>query len=251
VINPTAISLRSTASITAGGTTRLEPFVTPYNATRTALKWSSSNTGIAVVSDNGVVTGITVGSATITVTDSAGMIKAECAVYVRTDPRPVSAITLSKQTLAINVGVTVSLAVTYSPSNATIRGVTWASNSSAIARVDPDGRITAVSSGTATITAISDSGSRVASCVVTVNIPVESIALPEQSITLKMGQYYQLNPIITPANATNRAATYTSRSATIATVSSAGLVTARRAGTTAIIIQVDGRTTVCTVTVIR
>jgi len=251
VINPTEIKLRASAGVAVGGTTRLEPFVTPYNATRSSLKWSSSDAAVATVSADGRVTGLKAGSARITVTDSSGNIKAESTVSIRADSRPTTSITLSRQALTLNVGASSALAVTYRPQNATIRGVTWTSNSSSIARVDPDGKITGVSAGTATISAISDSGARIASCVVTVVVPVEAVTLPEQRITLRIGQTHQLRPVVTPTNATAAPATYRSSSTTVATVSSTGLITARRAGTTTITITLGGKSATCTVTVVR
>jgi uncharacterized protein YjdB len=251
VINPTAINLRSTASVPLSGTMRLEPYLVPYNATTSALRWSSSDTSIASVNANGVVTGVKTGSAKVTVTDSGGFVKAVCTVAVKVDSRPVASIALSKQALTLNAGATSTLTVTYSPSNATIKGATWTSNNSAIVRVDPNGRVTAVSAGAATIFATSDSGAQVASCAVTVKIPVASITLPEQRITLKIGDTYQLYPIIAPPNASDTTVTYTPKSTAIVSVSSDGLVKALKAGTTTITIKVDGKAISFAVTVVK
>jgi len=237
--------------VALGGTTRLEPYLTPYNATRSALKWSSSDTSIATVNSNGLVSGVKAGSAKITVTDSSGSIKAVCTVTVRDDTRPVVSIALSKQTLALNVGSTSSLTVSVSPSNAVLKGVTWTSNSSAIARVEPGGRIVPVSAGTATITAISDSGAKVASCVVTVSVPVKSVALAEQRFTLKIGETYQLYPLITPSDATDQTVTYTAKSTKIVSVTPDGLITALSTGMTTVTARVGGKAVTCAVTVVK
>jgi uncharacterized protein YjdB len=229
----------------------LAPFVTPFNADRTTLRWSSSNEAVATVSESGVVTGVTAGTANITLTDGSGNIRAESSVTVRADTRPTTGISVSRRTLSLNVGAESTLTVTYRPTNATIRGVTWTSSDESVARVDPNGKVTAVAGGTAIITATSDSGARTATCTVTVRVPVTTVSLAESAITLRIGETYQLVPIITPENATNVAATYSSRATSIATVSSSGLITARRAGTTTVTVRVDGRTTTVTVTVTR
>ena len=69
----------ATASVKAGETVTLIPTVTPSAAGHDIL-WSSSNTSVATVSANGVVTGVRAGTATITVT--AGGKSASCTVTV-------------------------------------------------------------------------------------------------------------------------------------------------------------------------
>jgi uncharacterized protein YjdB len=230
---------------------RLEPFVTPYNATRTVLKWSSEDTSVATVSDSGVVTGVKKGSAKITVTDSSGNIKAVCTVSVKTDSKPVTSVSLSKQALTLNTGATSSLTVSYAPKGATIKGVTWTSNNSSIARVEPGGKIIAVAAGTATISVISDSGAHIASCVVTVKVPVSAITLAESKVTLKVGETYRLYPVVSPQDATFPTVTYTSKSPAKASVTDDGLITAHKTGKATITIKADGKSASFTVTVVK
>jgi len=191
------------------------------------------------------------GSAVITVTDAGGSISAVCTVTVKADAKPVTGISVSKSALSLSVGAATSLTVSYRPVTATIRSASWVSNNQAVARVEPNGRVVAISTGTAIITAISDSGAFTAACTVTVTVPVESVSLPETSVTLKVGETYQLEPIITPSDAAVANVTYTVKSTTIATVTTGGLITARRPGTTTVTVSVDGKAIVCTVTVIR
>jgi len=246
----TAVSLRSAASVATGGTVKLEPFVTPYNADKAALKWSSSNEDIATVS-GGIVAGVKAGSVKIAVTGADGAIRAECTVTVKADGRPVRSISMNPKAVNLNAGATKTPAVSYAPSNATIKGVNWSSNNSSVARVEPNGKIVAVSAGTAVITATSDSGARMASCTVTVKVPVTSVTLPQTSITIKIGETYQLVPTVNPADATEQAVKFTARSAAVATVTPAGLVTGRKAGTTTIIVAVGGKSVNCTVKVVK
>ena len=246
----TDISLRAAAFVVTGKTTRLEPYVTPFNADRGTLKWSSSDSEIAIVA-GGIVTGIKTGSAVITVTDDSGTIKSECAVTVKADSAPVASIAMRTRTLTLSVGASSTLSVTFRPTNPTIRGLTWVSDSSSVARVEPNGRVVGVSPGTATITAISDSGGKATTCVVTVKIPVASITLPETSVRLRAGETYQVNPIIIPADATVNTVTYSTSSVLVASVSASGIVTARKAGTATITARVDGKTATLRVTVTK
>jgi len=246
----TALALRDVAGVGIGKTMTLVAYVTPYNADKSGVRWSSSDETVATVT-GGLVTGIKAGTATITVTNASGEIKASCTVTVRSDARPITSISISRQTLALAAGATSTLSITIRPSNATIRGVTWTSSNESVARVEPNGKVIAVSAGTAVITATSDSGAKTAACTVTVRIAVESVTLPVTDITLKIGETYQINPVINPSNATNNRATYSSRAATTASVSATGLVTARRTGTTTITVTVDGKTATLRVTVTR
>ena len=246
----TELKLRTTAGVAVGKTTRLEPYVTPYNADKKGLVWTSSNTDVATVA-NGIVTGIKAGTAKISVTDADGKFKAECTVTVRTDPRAVTSIVMNKKTVTLNVGATNTLAVTYKPTSPTIKGVTWVSDNSAVARVEPNGKVIAVSAGTATITAISDSGGKTATCLVTVKVPVTSVTLAERTVTLHVGETYQIDPTVNPSDATVTTATYSTSSTSVASVSSTGLVTARKVGSATITVKVDGKAVTLRVTVAR
>ena len=72
----------TTATVAAGSTESLTATVAPANATDKAVTWSSSDTTVATVSDEGVVTGVAAGSANITVTTHDGSFTATCAVTV-------------------------------------------------------------------------------------------------------------------------------------------------------------------------
>ena len=92
--------------------------------------------------------------------------------YVRTvtpEIVPVSQITLNKAETSISVGNSETLSATVAPENATVKALTWASSNEDVAIVAPDGTVTAVKVGTATITATAVDGSgKSAVCKVTV-----------------------------------------------------------------------------------
>ena len=92
--------------------------------------------------------------------------------YVRTvtpEIVPVSQITLNKSETSISVGNSETLTATVAPENATVKALTWASSDEDVATVAPDGTVTAVKVGTATITATAADGSgKSAVCKVTV-----------------------------------------------------------------------------------
>jgi len=80
---------------------------------------------------------------------------------------PVSSLTLSSASISMNVNETITLSATLSPSNANHKAANWWSDDPSVATVDQSGKVTAVSAGTATITAMA--GMRTATCTVTVN----------------------------------------------------------------------------------
>ena len=91
--------------------------ISPSNATNKNVTWSSSNTSVATVNANGVVTGVNPGSATITCTTSDGGYTGTCAVTVQ--PIAVTGITLDKHTVSnVGTGDNISFTATVSPANA-------------------------------------------------------------------------------------------------------------------------------------
>ena len=153
-LNKTTHTMNVTETVTLVAT------VTPDNATRKEVTWTTSDASVATV-ENGVVTAVAAGTATITAT--ADGISTSCVVTVEV---PVENITLNKTTHTMNVTETVTLVATVTPDNATRKEVTWTTSDASVATVE-NGVVTAVAAGTATITATADGIST--SCVVTVN----------------------------------------------------------------------------------
>ncbi|ALM50452.1 hypothetical protein AMR72_17095 [Flavobacterium psychrophilum] len=81
----------------------------------------------------------------------------------------VTAVTLSPSTATLNIGATLQLTPTVLPSNATNKSVTYASSNTGVATVNSSGLVTAISSGTATITVTTVNGNKTNTCTVTVN----------------------------------------------------------------------------------
>ena len=176
-IAPTGVSLNKTsATLTQKGeTVSLTATVSPSNAADKTVTWKSSNTSVATVSSSGVVTAVGNGTATITVTTSAGSKTATCKVTVSIATTGVS---LNKTSATLTKkGETVSLIATVSPSNAGNKNVTWKSSNTSVATVSSSGVVTAVGNGTATITVTTESGSKTATCKVTVQTTVATPVL--------------------------------------------------------------------------
>jgi uncharacterized protein YjdB len=165
----TGVSLdRSSMTLVQGESQPLFPTVSPDNASDKTVTWSSSNPSTATVDGNGVVTAVSIGTATITVTTRNGGFKATCTVTVVAATIPVTGVSLNMTSLSMTVGDTQTIKATVNPSNATDQTVTWSSNDTAVATVSSSGVVTAQSAGTATITVKTNDGGKTATCTVNV-----------------------------------------------------------------------------------
>ena len=170
-------------SITEGETATISYTVEPSDASVKGVAFSSSDPGVATVDENGVVTAVSPGTATITVTTRDGGFKASVTVTVKakgssgpgTDTSvKVTGITLDKSELSIGVGTYSVLVATVEPSNAADKTVEWKSSKPAVAVVDDEGKVSGIIPGSATITATTKDGGFKATCEVQVMTATEA-----------------------------------------------------------------------------
>lgn len=132
---------------------------------------------------------------------------------INVNPISVKQITLDKTQLVLKKGETATLTATISPENATNKDVEWSSQNSSIARIDQNGKITAVSPGNTVIEAKSQStGAVTATCNVSVIIVCDSLTITNETkwnddadeccITLNPGNTLQLQCDVSPSDAT-------------------------------------------------
>lgn len=248
---PTSVKFSSeSVSVAYGKTKTLKATVSPSNATDKTLKWSSSDSSIVSVTQSGKIKGLKAGkSATITVTTNSGKKKAQITVKV-THVKP-TAVSLNKSSVTMSKGNTVTLSPKFTPSNTSVKTVTWSSDNKSVATVSSKGVVTAVANGTAVITCTTKNG-LTATCLVTVKvIPVTSVTLTPQALQMQVGAVYNLSAKVYPTNATNRKVTWTSTNPNVATVSSSGKVTAKGKGSCQIVVTTSdgGKIGYCSVTV--
>ena len=176
IVGVSGITLNKTAlNLTIGASESLVATISPSNATNKDVEWTSSNTNVATVDTTGKVKAISTGSAIITVKTKDGAKIATCNVTVKNSVIPITGVTLNKTALNLVTGASESLVATISPSNATNKDVEWTSSNTNVATVDTTGKVTGVSSGSATITVKTKDGAKVATCNVTVKNPVISV----------------------------------------------------------------------------
>lgn len=218
---------KDSLTLDVGGSENLAATITPSNATNKNVTWSSDNQNVATV-ENGKVTAVGAGKATITVTTEDGNKTATCAVTV--NPISVTGVTLDQSALPISVGGSAELKANVTPENATNKTVTWSSDNTAVATVDASGKVTAVAPGTATITVTTADGGKTANCTVTVTQPVNDVTLDKTTMDLFVGNGGTLTAKIQPDNASNKTVDWTTSNAGVATVDANGKVTAVGAG---------------------
>lgn len=149
---------------------------------------------------------------------------------------PVAFVDLNKTKLEIVVGDSFRLEAKVSPVTATNKTVIWTSSSPAVADVSESGLVTAHSPGTAVITATADGKSKDCQVIVLKRyVPVTSISFECDNLTMKLGETYQLNPIIMPEDATDKTITWVSHREDHVVVDENGLLTAVGLGGTTIV----------------
>jgi uncharacterized protein YjdB len=202
------------------------------------LTWTSSNSSVASVSASGLVTLSKQGTATITA--SASGISSTVGVTVTAPPvGPVAAIALSPAAITGIPGQTTQVSAALTDANGnTVTGVavTWSSSNTAVATISSGGLVTLVKQGTATIKAAA--GGVTATIGATVGAaPVASVVLSPASITGVPGNTTQVSAVLEDASGnpvTGQTVSWASSDATVANVSSSGLVTLKKQGSTTI-----------------
>ena len=154
-LSPTSVTLNP------NGTYKFNVTVSPSNATNKGVTWSSSNTNVVSVDQNGNIKALKEGTAKIRVTAKDGSGKyAEASVTVESSKPTnilVTGVSLNASTVKMYVGQSYQLIHTIKPSNATNKGVTWSSSNTNVVSVS-NGKIVGKSSGKARITVTTNDG---------------------------------------------------------------------------------------------
>ena len=228
----------------------LDVEISPASATNKTVTWTSSDESVATVDENGRITAVRLGTATITAITEDGGYTATCEVTV---VQPVTGITLDKEEITINVNETAKLTASIIPEDAGIKTVIWSSDDESVATVDNTGKVAAVGRGTVTITATTEDGGYTATCEVTVIQSVTGMTLDKEELIVGVNLTAELIATVEPENANNKNVTWTSSDESVATVDESGRITAVRLGTATItaITEDGGYTATCEVTVVQ
>ena len=156
-LNKNSVTLDNGKSIIVKAT------VSPSNASNKKLRWTSSNSKVAVVNSQGKITAKGRGTATIKVMALGGSNK--YATVKVTVKQPVTSVKLNKKSVTLKVKGNakqkkVTLKATVNPKNANVKSVKWTTSKSKIAIVNSKGKVTAKKKGTCFIYATAKDGSK-------------------------------------------------------------------------------------------
>lgn len=245
----TAVTIsQPSAQMYVGETITLKAMITPAGASQgLEIVWASSNLSVATVTQEGVLTAVSEGTATITAT--AGGKTGSCALTVVTKVIDVTSVELDKKELSMVEEDEVTLKATVKPDDATDKTVSWKSSNQEIVTVDDSGKVKAIKAGEAVITATA--GQKSAECKVTVaakTVDVSMVMLNQTSLEMIVGEEFTLVATIVPENATDKTVQWSSSNPEVASVAE-GKVSAVKEGSAKIVAYVGGKTAECAVTV--
>lgn len=239
VDNAFAVSRNSDAQLRIGAQEQLtvRNYYTTEEELNATVTWSSSDTNIASVDENGLVTAAGIGTATITATTSTG----------KTDSVDITVsygkeLSVSEPEITVGNSKTGKITPVISPANAKDT-FTYTSSNTSVATVDSSGTVTGRSGGIAVIT-VKSTGGLTAECTVTVT----DISLPSTA-TVNINKTAKISPTTKPADVAQKI-TWSSLDDSIVTVNDNGTITGVSPGTAKVqAVNEQGVTAVCTVTV--
>ncbi|MBQ2700636.1 MAG: Ig domain-containing protein [Clostridia bacterium] len=239
VVNPITsikVEVPKGTSIWTGETYQLTPVIAPSDATYPQVTYESKNTRVATVDQNGLVTGMGRGTATIMVRAADGSRRSySCRITVKQKPTEIK---LKVTEATLKPKQTLRVQATVMPKTTNSTKVEWYSTDPSVASVNQKGRIKAEGVGSCQIVCRSIAFPDVYSVVdVYCLIPMTDITLNADSLVMTAGETFQASYTFEPADATDRPMIWQSGNPAVATVDAAGLITAHAAGNTAVTVQ--------------
>lgn len=202
--------------------------VEPAIAEAYVTYWSSSNSEVASVSDNGSVWANSLGECVISAMLNNGEV---LTCEIKVVPTIAKRIDLEVEYTTISVGYSQKISYNIYPSSTTYKYVTWSTSDSSVVSIDDDGNICGVGAGVAQITA--ELYGNVTETI-TINVVNEilpsSFTLRKTSIELLRGKSDSVGYDILPKTVTNKEIVWESSDTSIATVSSNGTIVGVKKG---------------------
>ena len=231
-------------TISVGYSQKINSTVNPSSTTFKDITWTSSDSSVVSVSDNGTLVGVSAGSADITA-EVYGGISQTVTINVENEILP-SSLALSKTSVEIKKGKSTYVSCSFIPETVTNTEVTWVSSNPEVATVN-NGTIVGVKAGSATITVRTANGIERYVNVQVTEIPVTGVFANNSSDFIvdlsAIGSSELIKLKLLPTNTTTLSSeiTFESQDTSVATVTSSGRVTFVGEGSTYIIFRVDGK----------
>ncbi|WP_313134536.1 Ig-like domain-containing protein [Anaerocolumna sp.] len=232
-----------------GESARIGYLLTPNDASKKNVVWSSTDTSVVSVDSKGLITARGAGQAIVMVKTEDGAYYSTCTITVR---QKATGIKFDVDNLELNVGQTYTIELTVTPSNSTELGLVWDTTDSKVATVDEKGKITAKAPGKAVIFVRTAYGAAIY-CNVTVVQQPNDLQLNFDEKTLVIGEEFKLKATMQPSSAEEVNLTWTSSNEKVAKVSNNGTVKAISGGTAVIKVQTADKkiTKFCVVNVVE
>lgn len=218
--------------LAVGRSTTARATAAPYAANKKGVTYTTNDAGIATVTSKGKVTAVAQGECQLTATSVYDpTVSATLSVRVII---PVTGLEVTAESDAVFVGGTLQLQTTCEPTDASLQTVTYESSSDAVATVSPDGLVSGIKRGKATVTVRSTDGYAKASYTVNVKQAPESVDITPESVAAAMGRKVTLKATVLPTNANDKTVLWASADESIATVSAKGQVSLLGIGQTTV-----------------
>lgn len=223
-----------------GKTFQLKVEIANSTASSKEIEWYSSDESVVEVDKNGRIRGMSLGYATITAMALDGSdAEATCEVRVVTE---VTGMTMNYTSITLIQGNTFHLEAAIRPTDATYNTAAWESDDSEIAMVDDDGIVTAISPGTAWVTAKArDSSGKYCKCYVTViaPIPATGVTTMVSEVVMAPGEKKTVVAKATPTNTTDTMMWTSTDESVVRVDAVTGEMTAVAPGTASVIVMMD------------
>lgn len=226
-----------------GGTVKLKVNKIPYGAAG-EINYISSNSSVATVDANGVVTGVSVGSTAIIA--MSGSLTATCVVSVEDPTIPATA--LEMEGIAGKVGESIEIRTRVLPENVTDPTVLWSSSNAEVASVDSEGKVWFNAAGSAVVTAECQGHEFSVPFIVEEVVARALNVFPVEAIG-GVGHEFSLLALHEPENTTDKSVTWESSDPAVAAVGNDGRVSLVSVGTAQITGRSGEHTATCSVTV--
>ena len=242
--NLTGVTLTNTVNqLKKGATNKVSFTITPTNGYYQSATWSSSNTNIATIDNNGNITAKNIGTTTITLTINKG--DGSSNIVRSFDLQVISNLTdvyVSPTSLEVNLNRSKQVSFTLNPSNGYYLSKNWASSNTSIATVDQNGNVTGRGLGTTNITLTINRGAGLANITKTIPVTVTpvkatNVYVTPSSLSMDVGTSTYFNASVYPSDATNKNVTWSSNNTNVASVNQSGRVTANKPGSTKICVK--------------
>ncbi|MBR3980016.1 MAG: Ig-like domain-containing protein [Bacteroidales bacterium] len=196
----------------------------PENATNKSMKFEITKqtpdygAPAVVVLNNGMLTAVAAGKATISATALSS--NSSTSINIVVSPILATSVSLNKTAMELVIDSQESLTATVNPDNASCKTVTWTSSNPSVAYVSQNGVVYAQSVGTAMITATAnDNSNKSAWCEVTViDNPITKIIPSVSNLSMKKGDIVTVQLTIEPADASTDGITWKSSDPSIVSV---------------------------------